>query len=61
MENIRKSGILAHPTSFPSPFGIGDMGKGAYDFLDFLLYYWNGMALLSLERRGDRLAAAVWY
>ena len=36
MENIRKSGILAHPTSFPSPFGIGDMGKGAYDFLDFL-------------------------
>ena len=36
MENKRKSGILVHPTSFPSPFGIGDMGKGAYDFIDFL-------------------------
>lgn len=32
----RFSGILAHPTSFPSPYGIGDMGKGAYDFIDFL-------------------------
>ena len=25
-----------HPTSFPSPHGIGDLGKGAYDFIDFL-------------------------
>ena len=32
----RLSGILVHPTSFPSPYGIGDMGKGAYDFIDFL-------------------------
>jgi len=32
----RKSGILVHPTSFPSPYGIGDMGQGAYDFIDFL-------------------------
>ena len=32
----RASGILLHPTSFPSPYGIGDMGKGAYDFIDFL-------------------------
>ena len=39
-ENIdpdrRLSGILVHPTSFPSPYGIGDLGKGAYDFIDFL-------------------------
>ena len=28
--------ILAHPTSFPSPYGIGDLGKGAYRFIDFL-------------------------
>ncbi len=34
--NHRYSGVLAHPTSFPSPYGIGDMGQGAYDFLDFL-------------------------
>jgi 4-alpha-glucanotransferase len=34
--NHRYSGVLAHPTSFPSPYGIGDMGQGAYDFVDFL-------------------------
>ena len=34
--NSRQSGILVHPTSFPGPFGIGDLGKGAYDFIDFL-------------------------
>lgn len=32
----RTSGILAHPTSFPSPYGIGDLGKGSTDFIDFL-------------------------
>ena len=32
----RYSGVLAHPTSFPSPYGIGDFGKGAYDFINFL-------------------------
>ncbi len=32
----RASGILVHPTSFPSKYGIGDLGKGAYDFVDFL-------------------------
>jgi len=36
MENKRKSGILLHPTSLPSPYGIGDMGKSAYNFIDFL-------------------------
>lgn len=35
--NHRYSGVLAHPTSFPSPYGIGDMGQGAYDFIDFLV------------------------
>ena len=32
----RLSGILLHPTSLPSPYGIGDFGKAAYDFIDFL-------------------------
>ena len=32
----RKSGILLHVTSLPSPFGIGDLGPGAYKFADFL-------------------------
>ena len=34
--NHRYSGVLAHPTSFPSPYGVGDMGKEAYNFIDFL-------------------------
>ena len=33
----RTSGILLHPTSFPSPFGIGDFGLEAYCFVDFLV------------------------
>jgi 4-alpha-glucanotransferase len=32
----RSSGILVHPSSFPSRFGIGDFGEEAYRFLDFL-------------------------
>ena len=32
----RLSGVLAHPTSFPGPFGMGDLGCGAYSFIDFL-------------------------
>lgn len=32
----RLSGVLAHPTSMPSKYGIGDLGKGCFDFIDFL-------------------------
>lgn len=32
----RISGILLHPTSLPSPYGIGDLGQEAYYFVDFL-------------------------
>ncbi|MFH1487539.1 MAG: 4-alpha-glucanotransferase, partial [Pseudomonadota bacterium] len=32
----RGSGVLMHVTSLPSPFGIGDLGPGAYDFVNFL-------------------------
>lgn len=32
----RFSGILLHPTSLPSPYGIGDLGQSAYEFVDFL-------------------------
>ncbi|MFC1968445.1 4-alpha-glucanotransferase [Chloroflexota bacterium] len=37
MTSARASGILLHPTSFPGPFGIGDLGTEAYKFVDFLL------------------------
>jgi 4-alpha-glucanotransferase len=33
---LRQAGILLHITSLPSPFGIGDLGPGAYRFADFL-------------------------
>jgi 4-alpha-glucanotransferase len=33
----RSSGVLLHPTSLPGRFGIGDLGKEAYRFADFLI------------------------
>jgi 4-alpha-glucanotransferase len=36
MLDVRASGILLHPTSLPSRFGIGDLGENAYQFVDFL-------------------------
>ncbi|MDR0273593.1 MAG: 4-alpha-glucanotransferase, partial [Clostridiales bacterium] len=35
-ENPRASGVLVHPTSFPSIYGMGDLGAGAYAFIDFM-------------------------
>ena len=32
----RRAGILAHPTSLPGPHGLGDLGPGAYAFVDWL-------------------------
>jgi 4-alpha-glucanotransferase len=32
----RASGILLHVTSLPSPFGVGDIGPRAFQFVDFL-------------------------
>lgn len=36
MKLPRTSGILLHPTSLPSPFGIGDFGEEAFRFADQL-------------------------
>ena len=36
MLDYRASGVLLHPTSLPSRFGIGDLGENAYRFVDFL-------------------------
>jgi len=33
----RSSGVLLHPTSLPSRFGIGELGSEAYRFIDFLV------------------------
>lgn len=45
MKLERSSGILLHITSLSSPYGIGDLGKSAYEFVDFLHqsghHYWQ--------------------
>ena len=42
---MRKCGVLMPISSLPSPYGIGDLGKAAYDFIDFLekcgFSYWQ--------------------
>lgn len=46
---MRESGILMHITSLPGPYGIGTMGKQAFDFVDFLhaagQRYWQVLPL----------------
>ena len=37
MEWPRASGVLVHPTSFPGPHGIGDLGEAAFRFVDWLV------------------------
>lgn len=37
MKFSRSSGMLLHPTSLPSRWGIGDFGASAYTFVDFLV------------------------
>ncbi len=49
----RKSGILLHISSLPSPFGIGDLGPEAFKFADFLhesgQTYWQVLPLNPTE------------
>jgi 4-alpha-glucanotransferase len=45
----RGAGVLLHPTSLPSPYGIGDLGHGSTRFVDFLAecrqHYWQLLPL----------------
>jgi 4-alpha-glucanotransferase len=45
----RSCGVLLHPTSLPSPYGIGDLGPQAYKFVDMLVEakqkYWQILPL----------------
>jgi 4-alpha-glucanotransferase len=49
MKFERASGILLHPTSLPSVYGVGDLGDEAYEFIDFLVKsgqtYWQVLPL----------------
>jgi len=49
-EFTRAAGVLMPVSSLPSPFGIGTLGKGAYDFIDWLekagMKIWQVLPLL---------------
>ena len=49
MDFPRACGVLLHPTSLPSRFGIGDLGPAAYKFVDLLVRagqtYWQILPL----------------
>lgn len=49
MKFPRASGVLLHPTSLPSDYGVGDLGANAYKFVDFLesakQTYWQVLPL----------------
>ena len=53
----RRSGILLHVSSLPSPYGIGDMGPEAYAFADFLAAskqrYWQILPLNPTDLASD--------
>jgi 4-alpha-glucanotransferase len=36
LKRDRTAGVLLHPTSFPGPYGVGDLGAEALHFLDWL-------------------------
>ncbi len=36
MNFTRAGGILLHPTSLPGPYGVGDLGQSARNFINFL-------------------------
>jgi 4-alpha-glucanotransferase len=52
----RRCGILLHPTSLPGAHGIGDLGNGAYKFIDWLketgCTVWQVLPLVPPGRRG---------
>jgi len=49
MELKRSCGLILHPTSLPGPFGIGSLGKQAFQFIEFLRSsgqsYWQVLPL----------------
>src|SRR5580704_8160096 len=58
----RASGILLHPTSIPTRFGIGDLGPRAYEFIDWLAgagqRYWQVLPLCPADGGGSPYQSA---
>ena len=57
----RKSGVLLHPTSLPSAYGIGDFGQAAYTFVDILAEakqtLWQILPLVPVDGSGSPYAS----
>ena len=58
----RKSGILLHPSSLPSAFGVGDFGQAAYTLLDSLAEakqtLWQILPLVPTDAGGSPYSSA---
>ena len=58
----RASGILLHPTSIPTRFGIGDLGPRAFEFVDWLAAagqrYWQVLPLCPADGGGSPYQSA---
>ncbi|MBI4426766.1 MAG: 4-alpha-glucanotransferase [Candidatus Kerfeldbacteria bacterium] len=58
----RRAGVLLHPTSLPSAFGIGDLGPSAYRFVDFLksagMRVWQVLPLTIPDELGSPYASS---
>lgn len=61
-EKVKECGVLLAVTSLPSPYGVGTLGKAAYDFIDLLKEtgqkYWQ-MLPVNQTGFGDSPYAAV--
>ncbi|XP_044470273.1 4-alpha-glucanotransferase, chloroplastic/amyloplastic isoform X2 [Mangifera indica] len=53
----RRAGVLLHPTSFRGPYGIGDLGDHAFEFLDWLHFsgcsVWQVLPLVPPGRKAN--------
>lgn len=53
----RGAGVLLHITSLPSKYGIGDLGKSAYQFIDYLKKskqrYWQILPIHPVDANGS--------
>ena len=68
MIDQRASGILLHPTSLPNPYGIGDLGPIAVDWLDwlslnpiFLVFFFAVSGLFLLNVAGKKQVGRGWF
>ena len=57
MNMSRSSGVLLHPTSLPSPWGVGDLGPSAYRFVDLMSAakqgFWQVLPLTPVGNHGS--------